>query len=215
MVKRVTVVDYGIGNVYSVCNALSSIGATPALSADPDKIATAERLILPGVGAFSKAMENLRQRGLEEAVSQFIGSGRPMLGVCIGMQILMESSTEFGEYIGLKYIEGGVEKIPTYNNDGDRVKVPHIGWAKVKPTRDFKDGPLSELQYEQNSYFYFVHSFMCKPKNPDHLLATTTYRGLDITAAIGRDNIMGLQFHPERSGPAGLRLLSRFAGTFK
>ena len=215
MVKRVTVVDYGIGNVYSVCNALSSVGATPALSADPDEIATAERLILPGVGAFSKAMENLRQRGLEEAVSQFIGSGRPMLGLCIGMQILMESSTEFGEYVGLKHIEGGVEKIPTYNNDGDRVKVPHIGWAEVRPIRDFRDGPLSELQCKEDSYFYFVHSFMCKPKNPDHVLATTTYRGLNITAAIGRENIIGLQFHPERSGPAGLRLLSRFSGTFR
>jgi glutamine amidotransferase len=215
MGKRVTVVDYGIGNVYSVCNALSSVGATPALSADPDKIATAERLILPGVGAFSKAMESLGRRGLEEAVSQFIGSGRPMLGICIGMQVLMESSTEFGEYTGLKHIEGGVEKIPAYNKNGDKVKVPHIGWAEVKPTRDFSDGPLSELNSKEDSYFYFVHSFMCKPKNPDHLLATTTYRGLNITAAIGRENIIGLQFHPERSGRAGLRLLSRFAGTFK
>jgi glutamine amidotransferase len=215
MGKRVTVVDYGIGNVYSVCNALSSVGATPALSADPDEIVTAERLILPGVGAFSKAMESLRRRGLEEAVSQFIGSGRPMLGICIGMQVLMESSTEFGEYAGLKHIEGGVEKIPTYNKNGDKVKVPHIGWAEVRATRDFSDGLLSELNSKENSYFYFVHSFMCKPKNSNHLLATTTYRGLDITAAIGRDNIIGLQFHPERSGPAGLRLLSRFSGTFR
>jgi glutamine amidotransferase len=215
MFKRVTVVDYGIGNVYSVCNALSSIGAIPELSADPDKIVAAEKLILPGVGAFSKAMENLRQRGLTNAVSEFVATGRPLLGICIGMQVLMESSTEFGEHIGLNHIPGRVEKIPNYNNDGDKVKVPHIGWAEIKPTRGVSDGLLSGFKYKSDSYFYFVHSFMCKPRNPDHLLATTTYRGLDITAAIGRNNIMGLQFHPERSGPAGLRLLSRFAGTFR
>lgn len=211
MSDRVTVVDYGIGNVYSVCNALARIGATPELTGDPAAIASAERVILPGVGAFSRAMDNLRAGGLDAAIARFIDTGRPFLGICIGMQVLMEVSTEFGEHAGLGYIPGRVERIPDTGSDGRKLTVPHIAWAKVQATTDPASGPLALPQDDAGGrHFYFVHSFMGRPTDPAHLLATADYGGNAITAAIGRDNILGLQFHPERSGPAGLALLDRF-----
>lgn len=213
MSERVTVVDYGIGNVFSVCNALQKIGAEPQLTDDPKAIAQAERLILPGVGAFSRAMENLRQRGHVDAIAGFIETGRPFLGICIGMQLLMEVSTEFGEHAGLGHIAGKVDMISKTDADGRPLDVPHISWAEVTPTSFGAAHPLFSTPQDDPgaSYFYFVHSFMAYPHNPEHLLATATYGGHRITAAVGRDNITGLQFHPERSGEAGLELLERFA----
>lgn len=211
MSDRVTVVDYGIGNVYSVCNALARIGATPELTGDPAAIAGAERVILPGVGAFSRAMDNLRAGGLDAAIARFIDTGRPFLGICIGMQVLMEVSAEFGKHAGLGYIPGRVERIPDTGSDGRKLTVPHIAWAEVQATTDTASGPLALPQDDAGGrHFYFVHSFMGRPADPAHLLATADYGGNAITAAIGRDNILGLQFHPERSGPAGLALLDRF-----
>lgn len=209
MSKKVVVVDYGIGNIFSVCNALLSIGASPILSSDPSIIAKAERIILPGVGAFSKAMENLRSRGLDDAIATFIETGRPFLGICIGMQVLMERSTELGDHHGLGHIKGSVERISNISSSGSRVKVPHIGWGKV-------DNALYALNYTDSctqndqSYFYFVHSYMCKPVNEENLIATANYHGNKITAIIGCDNILGVQFHPERSGPDGLLFIQNF-----
>lgn len=213
MSERVTVVDYGIGNVFSVCNALSRIGAEPHLTSDPRDIAGAERLILPGVGAFSRAMENLSSRGHVEAIATFVETGRPFLGICIGMQLLMEVSTEFGEHAGLGHIAGKVDLIANTAVDGTPLDVPHINWAEVTPTDDGTDHPLLVTTADDPGarYFYFVHSFMAYPDNAAHLLATAAYGGRQITAAVGRDNITGLQFHPERSGAAGLELLKKFS----
>lgn len=214
MPNKVTVIDYGIGNVFSVCNALKSVGVFPELTADPFKIQNAERLILPGVGAFSKAMENLKNRFLIEPISGFISSGRPFLGICLGMQLLMETSTEFGEHAGLGHIPGEVNRIPNYSKDKLKLKVPYIGWSAIQNTKIIHEGPLAfDLTDESSRYFYFVHSYMCKPKNSAHLLSTSTYGGNDITAAIGYENILGVQFHPERSGAAGRNLLHRFSNT--
>lgn len=209
MSKEVVVVDYGIGNVFSVCNALSLIGASPILTGEPATIAKAERLILPGVGAFSKAMENLRSQGLDDAVAKFIDTGRPFLGICIGMQVLMERSTEFGDHAGLGHIKGSVERIPTRTNTGNRVKVPHIAWAKINPNCHLSKKNAFALAYREQ-YFYFVHSYTCKPLSEDNLIASTSYHGTKITAMVGRDNILGVQFHPERSGPVGLSFLTQF-----
>jgi glutamine amidotransferase len=211
MSERVTVVDYGIGNVYSVCNALTRIGATPQLTDDPRAIATAERLILPGVGAFSQAMDSLRKAGHDESIGRFLETGRPFLGICIGMQMLMSSSTEFGQHAGLGLIEGEVRRIPDHGADGAPLTVPHVGWADVRTLGAPEAGPLALPADDPGErHFYFVHSYMATPSDPAHLLATTRYGGREITAAVGRDNILGLQFHPERSGPAGLALLARF-----
>ena len=208
MTKQVVVVDYGIGNVFSVCNALSRVGASPILSEDPVVIAKAERVILPGVGAFSKAMENLRNLGLDDAIATFIETGRPFLGICIGMQVLMERSTEFGDHVGLGHIKGSVERIPSISISGSRIKVPHIGWSKLS------NNPYAiknDFIFPTNeSYFYFVHSYACKPSSKENVFATASYHGERIAAIISLDNILGVQFHPERSGPNGLSFLNKF-----
>lgn len=207
MPRKVVVIDYGIGNVFSVCNALSRIGESPILSGDPQIIAKAERVILPGVGAFSKAMENLRSHGLDDAISTYIDTGRPFLGICIGMQVLMERSTELGDHIGLGHINGSVERIPNISSSGNRVKVPHIGWSQVNKVSISHSNNASQIKYDQRC-FYFVHAYMCKPSSEDNLLATVNYHGEEITAIVSRGNILGVQFHPERSGQEGLNFLS-------
>lgn len=214
MSKQAIVIDYGIGNVFSVCNALKEIGVDPVLSADPKVIETADRVILPGVGAYSRAMAALVSKGFDDALRTFVQTGRPFLGICIGMQVLLEQSNEMGIHQGLGLIEGSVEKIPNEHANGERLLVPHISWASVvKP-----DGPIAapwkgsilESKCDSLQTYYFVHSYAARPTNPKNLLAQTTYGGHQLTAAIQKDNITGVQFHPERSGKTGLKLLDRF-----
>jgi glutamine amidotransferase len=212
MSKQVVVIDYGIGNVFSVCNALSYVGASPILSGDPAIIAKAQRVILPGVGAFSRAMENLRERGIADAIKTFIDSGRPFLGICVGMQVLMESSLELGNHAGFGYIKGHVERIPSSIDLRSRVKVPHIGWAKIRSNFDLsRTSTFPSLDIDR--YFYFVHSYVCKPSNRENLLATASHHGIEITAMIGCKNVLGVQFHPERSGWNGLCFLKWFVSS--
>ena len=209
MSKSIIVIDYGIGNVFSVCNALAKIGGSPVLSGDPTSIAKADRVVLPGVGAFSKAMHKLRRDGLDDSIARFIDTGRPFLGICIGMQVLMERSFEFGDHKGLGHIKGVVERVSNFSLLGKNVKVPIIGWSKINYKPDSNPGnDCNSLNEEE--YFYFVHSYMCKPYREENLRATFECHGNKITAIIGRDNILGVQFHPERSGPEGLKFLSRF-----
>ena len=154
-------------------------------------------------------MENLRKQGSDDAIATFIDTERPFLGICIGMQVLMERSNEFGEHAGLGHIKGSVERIPNISGSGSRVKVPHIGWAKVNNTSTSLNNHASCILKEQN-YFYFVHSYMCSPTSIDNVLAAANYYGNKITAIVGRDNILGVQFHPERSGNEGLSFLNHY-----
>ncbi|MBY3253165.1 imidazole glycerol phosphate synthase subunit HisH [Rhizobium laguerreae] len=215
MNQSVVVVDYGIGNVFSVCNALKQIGAEPQLTRDIPTILQAERVILPGVGAFGRAMDALRGFGLDEALGSYVATGRPFLGICIGMQVLMDSSLEFGAHAGLGFIPGTVERIPSVDKDGNPLRVPHISWSKVKPAagvlpEQWQPTPLSgDEDYQE---FYFVHSYHSRPNDASNLLAIVDHGGNDVTAAITKDNIVGVQFHPERSGLAGLSLLGKFMG---
>lgn len=211
----VVVVDYQIGNVFSVCNAFKAVGVEPILSGDPEVVARAERLVLPGVGAFARAMEELGSRGLDAAALSFIKTGRPFLGICVGMQMLMEKSTEFGETPGLGLIEGDVVRIPATAANGEKHAVPHVGWATLEIPRsdasvpNWAASPLQDL-HPGSSNAYFVHSYMCQPADPAHLLATVSYNGRDLTAAVRKDNIVGVQFHPERSSLAGQKLFRSF-----
>jgi len=215
MSRNIVVVDYGIGNVFSVCNALKKVAADPDLTRDCEKIKCADRLILPGVGAFGRAMDALREYGLDEALYRYVDTGRPLLGICLGMQMLMDVSFEFGEHRGLGFISGKVQKIPAISSEGVPLRIPHISWTTVS-----KSEAVSDSKWQQSvlcndngrleSCFYFVHSFMAVPENSAHIFAESSYGGNSITAAVQRDNITGVQFHPERSGPAGLALLSRF-----
>lgn len=213
--RSVVVVDYQIGNVFSVCNAFKAVGVEPILTGDPDVVARAERLVLPGVGAFARAMEELTARGLDAAALSFIKTGRPFLGICVGMQMLMEKSTEFGMTPGLGLIEGDVVRIPDTTATGEKHAVPHISWGALELPQngigegDWASSPLRELQPGRSSA-YFVHSYMCQPANAADVLAAVSYNGRDLTAAVRKDNVFGVQFHPERSSIAGQKMFRSF-----
>ncbi|MBN2974443.1 imidazole glycerol phosphate synthase subunit HisH [Roseomonas aeriglobus] len=212
MTGRTVVVDYGIGNVFSVCNALRAIGGDTVLTSDPNAIRKADRVLLPGVGAFARAMDALQAGGIADALRDFVATERPFMGICIGMQVLMERSTEFGDHPGLGFVAGEVRRVEESGPTGMTRRVPHIGWAGLRYSNEdeaWNDTPLSKLSPESDSV-YFVHSYHCNPTNRDELLATTDYDGIEITAAIHRDNIFGVQFHPERSGEVGHKVLGAF-----
>lgn len=213
MSRKIVVVDYGIGNVFSVCNAIQQAGGNAELTGDLSHIRHADRVILPGVGAFARAMEALRQRGLDETLKAFVETGRPFLGICIGMQVLMDQSTEFGNYQGLGLIKGQVERIPDQTPDRNHLRVPHIGWATLKTEykagNSWETAPLSAMEAD-GAAVYFVHSYHCQTNDPAQRIAYANYDGVAITAAIRRDNVVGVQFHPERSAEAGQSLLKAF-----
>lgn len=215
MNTSVVVVDYGIGNVFSVCNALKKAGMEPNLTRDLADIKSADRLLLPGVGAFGKAIDALVDLGLDDTIRTFVETGRPFLGICIGMQLLMDKATEFGTHKGLGLIPGKVDRIPGKSTTGETLRIPHISWATVKPVvgdpeTAWQRSPLSAAD-SRHSDFYFVHSYHALPKDPAHIHAVIDYGGNNITAAVRRDNIFGTQFHPERSGALGLQVLGQFA----
>jgi len=213
MAKSAVIIDYGIGNVFSVANALANIGVSSVLTNDPEKIVNAERLILPGVGAFSNAIKTLRLFNIDAAILDFVGTGRPLLGICLGMQVLMEQSTEFGLHDGLGLVPGKVERIVTDSSDQKKIKVPHIGWARAKSAQMNESNKTYAPLFSKNNYYYFVHSFWCRNSDERHSLASVNYGGREITAAISKENILGVQFHPEKSGEAGLGFLKRFFST--
>lgn len=209
MSNRVVVIDYGIGNVFSVCNALREVGCDVNLTGNLAEIRNADRVILPGVGAFKRAMEALDKAGLADTIRAYVETGRPFLGICIGMQVLMERSSEFGAHSGLGFFKGSVERISETNSDGKRVRVPHIGWSPLVEENRWAGTALVDMSAKEDAV-YFVHSYHCQPTDPAHLLASTVYDGVRVTAAIHRDNITGVQFHPERSGTVGQKTLRAF-----
>lgn len=211
MTKNVTVVDYGIGNLYSVARALEAIGANVDISASPDVVAKADRLLLPGVGSFAQGMAELKARGLDDALREYVASFRPFLGICLGMQLLFDSSEEFGNHQGLGFISGKVLAIPSEGKDGVMHKIPHIGWAPLMLPLDRKSwaGTILENTPVEAST-YFVHSFTAFPDDAAHRLADCDYDGCLIAAAVQSDQIIGCQFHPEKSGKIGLEILRGF-----
>lgn len=198
---RICILDYGMGNLRSVEKALEHVGATATIASDAETIRVADGLILPGVGAFPKAMERVQLLGLEELIAKRLDAGVPVLGICLGMQLLFESTTELGGAEGTNLLPGDVAEL-----DADGLKVPHIGWS---PVRWEKPSRLTE-GIESETPFYFVHSFAPDPE-PGDLLGSAVY-GSRFACAVEQDNIFGVQFHPEKSSAAGLRLLSNFAG---
>lgn len=211
MSNRIVVVDYGVGNLFSVRRAIEvSGGEDIVLSADPDEIAGADRVILPGVGAFEDGMRGLGERGLVEPLKSFAHSGRPLLGICLGMQMLASQSEEFGLHDGLDLIPGRVVAIPRQTTDGGVLKVPSIGWTLITSSNRLAVDASCLAGHADHSAVYLVHSFHVVPTNPEHLLASYDFGGHAITAAIGRGNVIGLQFHPEKSGKVGLDIMRRF-----
>lgn len=202
----VTVVDYGMGNILSVTRALEHCGAQVVLECAPSRIAQAERLVLPGVGAFGHGMDELQQRGLVDALHDYAASERPLLGICLGMQMLLDGSDEFGASKGLGLIAGWVRKLPEQAD----IKLPHIGWSAIRPPQGTTwDGSLLE-GVPAGQEMYFVHSFHADPDDAAHRLAETAYGSYAFCSAIRKGNITGCQFHPEKSGEMGLGIVRNF-----
>ncbi|HEX3174161.1 MAG TPA: imidazole glycerol phosphate synthase subunit HisH [Solirubrobacterales bacterium] len=201
MSARIAILDYGMGNLRSVEKALEHVGATATISSDAATVQGADGVILPGVGAFPRAMERIRELGLDELVEERRDAGVPVLGICLGLQLLFDSTTELGGAAGLGLLPGPVSEL-----DADGLKVPHIGWSPVRWERESRlvEGIASETP------FYFVHSFAPRP-GAGELLGSAAY-GARFACAAERGNVFGVQFHPEKSSAAGLRLLSNFAG---
>ena len=199
----IAIIDYGVGNLFSLCSSLSSIGAEAVVTPDPDTIRLADRIILPGVGAFADAAEKLRASGLDQVLLEEAARGKPVMGICLGMQMLFEESHEYGIHKGLGLIPGRV--IPMAGYIPADLKVPHIGWNPLIIKGD--KHPL--LRYvEEGDCVYFVHSYFATDCT-DAVIATAEY-GRELTAAVARGNVMGCQFHPEKSGKVGLSILKAF-----
>jgi glutamine amidotransferase len=198
----IAVVDYDMGNLHSVCKGLEKAGATPKITHSPKELEKADAVVLPGVGAFDPAVQHLRARGLEEPIKAVIASGKPFLGICLGLQILFESSAE-GNEPGLGIVRGKVRRF--HREPG--IAIPHMGWNQLELTQ-----PKSSLwEYlPSQPWVYFVHSYYVEPFDSHVCAATVTHGSQTVTAAIARDNLMAVQFHPEKSSNVGLQILSNF-----
>lgn len=196
----VGIIDYGVGNLFSLCSSFKAIGVEAFVSGDPAELSKADRLVLPGVGAFEDAAKKLRASGLDSFVRQQAAAGKPLLGICLGMQMLFEKSYEYGEHEGLGLLKGQV--IPMAGKLPEALKIPHMGWNKL----EWKSGRL--LEAADGQFVYFVHSYYAS--GCEASLAAVTEYGIPITAAVEQGNIFGCQFHPEKSGNVGLLILQRF-----
>jgi glutamine amidotransferase len=208
---EVVVIDYGLGNLLSVRRGLEYCGGSVTVTSDPEQIVAAKRAVLPGVGAFRNAMESLHRMGLVEAIRELAHRKTPLLGICLGMQLLLDESDEFGTTAGLGLIPGRVIPVPSQTTSGGTQKIPHVGWSVLRPagTSGRWDGTLLADNRPGESV-YFVHSFMAVPADSANRIADCGYGGHLVSATIGRDQITGCQFHPEKSGEVGLKVLRRF-----
>ena len=210
--RKVTVVDFGMGNLFSIVRAIHHVGEDANITGDFSEIASANRLVLPGVGAFGSAMHRLKATGIEDAVKEFSQTGRPLLGICLGMQLLLSESYEFGHHRGLELIKGKVVRFKDPQSNGHYFKIPQVGWAEI-------EFPTSEKQSTQERwddtildginpgcFFYFVHSYICVPENDQNVLAESNYGEDRFCSVVNEENIWGCQFHPEKSDMDGLQI---------
>ncbi|MEO5917113.1 MAG: imidazole glycerol phosphate synthase subunit HisH [Luteolibacter sp.] len=204
----IAILDYGIGNIRSISNAVESVGAVPLLTRDPSEIITARALIFPGVGAFSHGMDNLAAFDLIDVIHRFVQTGKPFLGICLGMQMLFDGSEEFGNTRGLGLIKGMVRQMP-FSSQGT-CKLPHIRWNSIREPHSGRWDNTLLAGTTAEEEMYFVHSFVGMPERQEDVLATTDYGDCRFCSAVQHDNIYGMQFHPEKSRASGLRILRNF-----
>lgn len=212
MTKKIVLLDYGMCNLLNVVRAFEHCGAEVRVTENPDELEHADKVVVPGVGAFSECVRELEGRGFGDALRRFAETDRPLLGICVGMQMLFESSEEFGTYAGLGILRGHVQAVPNITTSGQSQRVPHIGWSHlIEPEtgRSWAGTLLHDFE-PGNPAVYFVHSFAVVPAEESLRLADTVYGGHRICAAIQKDNLMATQFHPERSGLVGLTVAKRF-----
>ncbi|MGW8312276.1 MAG: imidazole glycerol phosphate synthase subunit HisH [Desulfuromonadales bacterium] len=203
----ITIIDYEMGNLRSVEKAFEKLGHAARISSNPEDLAATDKIVLPGVGAFRDCINNLRAGGFVEPLLQHVESGRPLLGICVGMQMLFDQSEEFGCHQGLGLVPGRVMRFPSrMTENGERLKVPHMGWNNL---RILKPAPILK-DTADGSFVYFVHSYYCAAKRPEDVAATCRYGEIEFCAAVWRDNLMATQFHPEKSQAVGLHIFDQF-----
>lgn len=199
----IAIIDYGVGNLFSLKSSFESLGIDVKVTSDPEEIRSAEKIVLPGVGAFKDAADKLKSTGMGALVVEQAKAGKPLLGICLGMQLLLDKSYEFGEHEGLGLVPGEVRPISEVIPEG--LKVPQMGWNALRftnPSGIFKDT-------KEGTYVYFVHSYWCK--SPAEYVTAVTEYGAELTASVRNGNVFGCQFHPEKSGPEGLKMLKAFS----
>ena len=207
--KKITIIDYGCGNILNLARAIKFLGCEVEVTHDEKKIVNSSHVILPGVGAFENAIKQLEKYNLRNTILEYTKLNKPLLGICLGMQILLTISYEFGIHKGLGLIEGEVIKIP--NKKNKEIKIPHIGWNEIYPNKGKKEWKNKILKDSLiGKSFYFVHSFICLTKNSDLTIAVCDYSDISIPAVVSIGNIFGCQFHPEKSADSGLAFLKNF-----
>ena len=208
----IAVIDYGVGNLFSLLSSLNYVGLDTKLTNNIEEIKNAERIILPGVGAFRDAIGNLEKYGLKEILINEAKNGKPFLGICLGMQMLFEKSYEYGEYEGLGLINGTVQEIKKYIPKNSDLKIPHMGWNSLAINDGFKDDKILK-DVDNNEYVYYVHSYFAKT-DTKNIVAYSEY-GTKIPGIVKNENVYGMQFHPEKSGDTGLKLLKNWGELIK
>jgi glutamine amidotransferase len=206
---KIAIVDYSLGNLFSIKHACEYAGLSPIITSDKNEILSADAVLLPGMGAYGDAMKTLHKLDLVSVLHDFAQSGKYLIGVCLGIQLLMRESCEFGNHKGLGIIEGTVEPLD-HPLEGERfLKVPQIGWNQLKPARTWSGTPLNKIPV--NEYMYFVHSFFPSPEDKSTVVTTTTYGGIEFCSSLMKENIFACLFHPERSGKYGLQIYENFS----
>ena len=208
----IAVIDYGVGNLFSLLSSLNYVGLDTKLTNNIEEIKNAKGIILPGVGAFRDAIGNLEKYGLKETLISEAKKGKPFLGICLGMQMLFEKSYEYGEYEGLGLINGTVEEIKKYIPENSDLKIPHMGWNSLAINDGFKDDKILK-DVDNNEYVYYVHSYFAKT-DMKNIVAYSEY-GTKIPGIVKNENVYGMQFHPEKSGDTGLKLLKNWGELIK
>jgi len=208
--KKILIIDYNLGNLFSVNQALTNIGLNVSITSNADEIQSADAIVLPGVGAFSDAMNNLRELNLINPIKKFVDSGKPFLGICLGLQLLFSESEEFGQSKGLGLVKGQVIRFNNTNRDGETRKVPQIAWNQIHKINDnsWDNTPLNGVK--EGEFMYFVHSFYVDPEEPVGL-SQTNYDGKTYVSSIQKDNLFACQFHPEKSATEGLKIYNNWA----
>jgi glutamine amidotransferase len=209
--KKIIIIDYQSGNLFSISQALTNVGLNVKISSEADDIATADAIVLPGVGAFGAAMFNLEKMGLVEPIKEFVNSGKPFLGICLGLQLLFNSSDEFDSSRGLDIMKGNVKRFKNSDEAGKIIKVPQIAWNTIHKTENssWEGTPLYDIGEEKD--MYFVHSFYVIPDDKKVILTQTNYGGLNYASSILNKNIFACQFHPEKSAAQGLKIYKNWA----
>jgi glutamine amidotransferase len=204
--KKIAIIDYGVGNIFSINQACNKVGLNTIVTSDAALISNSDAIILPGVGAFGDAMNNLKKLNLVETIINFANTGKPFLGICLGMQLLFNESEEFGNHKGLGLIDGEIKKFNFSKIDNNITKIPQIQWNKIyhKENTNWNNSCLSNV--ENNSYMYFVHSYYAIPNDKNTILSYTEYANFEYCSSVKKENITGIQFHPEKSGEIGIHI---------